>query len=153
MEKLFNAVSIAAGAAGGWAAYLFGNFDIMLKLLLVLMALDYVTGVIKSVYNRKLSSKIGFKGILKKISILIVIAVANMIQSAVGGNVEIRGLVIMFYAANEGISILENAAAVSNIVPGKLKSLLLQLRGESKDGSGDTDECEKKNKQSGDEGK
>jgi toxin secretion/phage lysis holin len=146
MEKIFNAFSIAAGLAGGWAAYLFGSFDFMLKLLIVLMALDYITGIIKSVYNKKLSSKIGSRGILKKISTLIVIAVANMVQSAVGQNVGIRDLVIMFYAANEGISILENVAAVSDIVPDKLKNLLLQLRGENKGDTDDKNDGDKKNK-------
>ena len=69
-----------------------------------------------------------------------------MVQSAVGQNVGIRDLVIMFYAANEGISILENVAAVSDIVPDKLKNLLLQLRGENKEDTDDKNDGDKKNK-------
>ena len=77
-----------------------------------------------------MSSRIGFSGLLKKIAILIIVALANVIQVVTGGNVPLREMVIMFYIANEGISILENVAAVSPNMPQKLKDVLMQLRGD-----------------------
>lgn len=97
MDKIFNGTSIITGIAGGFIASLFGAWDKILWTLLVLMVLDYIAGVIKAVYKKQLSSSIGFKGILKKIVILIVVALANAIQQLIGNNVAIREIVIMFY--------------------------------------------------------
>ena len=130
MDKIFNAASIAAGISGGIAAAIFGACDKLLWALLVIMALDYITGVIKGVYTKTLSSELGFKGLLKKVEILVIVSLANVIQVIVGENIAIREIVLMFYIANEGISILENVAAVSPKMPDKLKEILLQLRGD-----------------------
>lgn len=132
MDKIFNAASIAAGMVGGLLAVLFGSFDTILWALIVIMALDYVTGVIKAVYKKNVSSKTGFGGLLKKVTVLVLVALANVLQSLIGENIAIREIVIMFYIANEGISILENVAAVSTKMPQQLKDILLQLRGEQK---------------------
>ncbi len=129
MDKIFNTASIIIGIAGGIAAALFGAWDKLLSTLVILMALDYATGVIKAVYEKRLSSEIGFNGLLKKITVLIVVALANIIEGFTGGTTAIREIVIAFYIANEGISILENAAAVLPIMPDGLKNVLLQLRG------------------------
>lgn len=134
MDKIFNAISIITGLAGGLIASLFGAWDKILWALMVLMVLDYVMGVIKAIYKKELSSSVGFKGLLKKISILVIVALANVLQELMGGNIAIREIVIMFYIANEGISILENVAAVSTKMPQALKDILLQLRGDN-DGS------------------
>lgn len=132
MTKIFNAISIITGIAGGFLASLFGAWDKILWALLVLMVLDYICGIIKAVYNKELSSQIGFKGLLKKVTVLIIVALANVIQQLTGDSVAIREIVIMFYIANEGISILENVAAVSDKMPQALKDILLQLRGDEK---------------------
>lgn len=129
MDKIFNTASIIIGIAGGIAAALFGAWDKLLSTLIILMALDYVTGVIKAIHEKRLSSEIGFNGLLKKITVLIVVALANIIEGFTGGTTAIREIVIAFYIANEGISILENAAAVLPIMPDGLKNVLLQLRG------------------------
>ena len=134
MDKIFNGISIITGLAGGLIASLFGAWDKILWALVVLMVLDYVTGVIKAVYTKSVSSETGYKGILKKITILVIVALANIMQVVTGGVVAIREIVIMFYIANEGISILENVAAVSTKMPQALKDILLQLRGDN-DGS------------------
>lgn len=134
MDKIFNGISIITGLAGGLIASLFGAWDKILWALVVLMVLDYVMGVIKAIYKKELSSSVGFKGLLKKISILVIVALSNVIQELMGGNIAIREIVIMFYIANEGISILENVAAVSTKMPQALKDILLQLRGDN-DGS------------------
>lgn len=132
MDRIFNAASIAAGVLGGLLAALFGSLDTILRALIVIMALDYVTGVIKAVYKKNVSSEIGFGGLLKKVTVLVIVALANVLQSLIGENIAIREIVIMFYIANEGISILENVAAVSTKMPQQLKDILLQLRGEQK---------------------
>ncbi len=129
MDKIFNGISIITGIVGGLAASLFGQLDTILWALIILMVLDYITGIIKAIYSKTLSSEIGFKGLLRKVLILIIVAVANVVQVLVGDNIAIREIVIMFYIANEGISILENAAVIMPNMPEKLKDVLLQLRG------------------------
>lgn len=132
MDKIFNSASVITGIAGGIIAAVFGAWDKLLSTLIILMVLDYVTGIIKAVYAKRLSSEIGFKGLLKKITILIIVALGNVIETFTGGGTAIREIVIMFYIANEGISILENAAVILPNMPEGLKKILLQLRGEEK---------------------
>lgn len=131
MDKLFNSISIITGVVSGVVAALFGSYDKVMCTLVILMVLDYIAGVIKAVYTKSLSSEIGFKGLLKKIAMLVIVALANTIQNLMGGNVAVREIVIMFYIANEGISILENAAVILPQMPEKLKDILLQLRGDN----------------------
>lgn len=128
MEKLFNWISVLVAVGGGFLVNLFGEWDVALTVLLTLMALDYITGLAKGVYNKNLSSEIGWKGLLKKLMTLCIIIVANELQKLLGNNIALRDIVIMFYTANEGLSILENVAAVSNNIPQALKDVLLQLR-------------------------
>lgn len=130
MDKIFNITSVITGIAGGLLASLFGAWDKLMWALLILMILDYVTGIIKGVYTKTLSSDIGYKGLLKKITILVIVALAHIVQELTGNNIAIREIVIMFYIANEGISILENAAVLMPDMPEGLKNILLQLRGD-----------------------
>lgn len=127
MEKIFNGISVAAGIIGGYLVRVFGGFDAVLSALIVLMTLDYLSGLIKGIYTKSLSSEVGFKGILKKILILIVVAAAVALQAFLGDELALREMVIVFYACNEGLSILENTAAFLPY-PQKLKELLQQLR-------------------------
>lgn len=127
MEKLFNWISIVFGLIGGFFSYWLGGWDVLLKTIVFLAVVDYITGLIKAVYLKQLSSEIGFKGLLKKIVMFIVIAVAFVIQMLIGGTVPLREVVIMFYIANEALSLLENAAIFVPI-PEKLRDVLLQLR-------------------------
>ncbi|MBE6742505.1 MAG: phage holin family protein [Ruminococcaceae bacterium] len=131
--KVFNTFSVVSSFMGGLTAYLFGGFDLLFQALIALMILDYITGIIKGIYTKKLSSDIGFKGLLKKILILIIVAVAVIIQKTINGVIPVRETVIVFFICNEGISIIENAARFIPI-PEKLKGVLLQLR---KDNEGD----------------
>lgn len=127
MEKLFNHTSIVIGVVGGIIASWLGEWDALLKTIVFLAAADYVTGVIKGIYTKTLSSETGFKGLLKKIVMFIVIAVAYSIQKLLNDAVALREIVIMFYICNEALSLLENAAMFIPI-PDKLKDVLLQLR-------------------------
>lgn len=127
MDKIFNWISIVFGMAGGFLTYWLGGWDVLLKTIVFLAIADYITGWIKGIYTKQLSSEIGFRGLLKKIVMFIVIAVSYVIQGLIGGTIPLREVVIMFYIANEGLSLLENAAVFTPI-PDRLKDILLQLR-------------------------
>lgn len=127
MDKLFNWFSIVFGFVVGLLSYWLGGWDILLKTIVFLAVIDYITGIMKAVYLKQLSSEIGFKGLLKKIMMFIVIAVAFVIQQLIGGTVPLREVVIMFYIANESLSLLENAAIFVPI-PDRFRDVLLQLR-------------------------
>lgn len=127
MDKIFNGVSIIAGIIGGFLAYWLGGWDVILTALVALVILDYVTGVLKAIVNKNLSSEIGFNGLIRKIVIFIVVAVAVIVQSVIGDSIPLREIVIMFFICNEAISLLENASEFIPI-PDKLKDTLIQLR-------------------------
>ena len=129
MNKYFNDISIVFGLVGGFVCNFLGGWDLLLKSIVTLMVLDYVTGLFKSIYNKKLSSEVGFKGIIKKIIIFIVIATAYIIQCLLGDGIPLREVTILFFIANEGISLIENASEFVPI-PEKLKDILIQLRKE-----------------------
>ena len=67
MDKYFNNISIVFGLVGGFFCNFLGGWDLLLKSIVILMVLHYVTGLLKSIYNKKLSSEVGVKGIIKKI--------------------------------------------------------------------------------------
>ena len=120
--------------AGGLLLGLAGGWDALMKVLVVCMAVDYVTGVISAIKERRLSSKVGFVGILRKLTVFAVVVVAAQIDEALGLDAICRTAAVAFYTANEGISVLENAAAIGLPVPQKLVDLLGQLKnGGSKD--------------------
>ena len=108
--------------------YLVGGIDVAFISLIVVMALDYITGVMSAIYNKKLNSKIGYKGILKKASYLLVIALGVILDKLLGQTGSVRTLVIYFFVANDGISIIENVSEMNIPLPKKLKELLEQLK-------------------------
>ena len=115
----------------------------MLIALIVLMALDYLSGVMCAIVDKKLSSAIGFKGICKKVLILMLVGVANIIDThVVGSGAVLRGAVICFYLSNEGLSLLENAAYLGLPIPDKLREILAQLHERSKKEAKPTDKGE-----------
>lgn len=116
------------GGLNSVVGYLLGGLDAMLICLFIFMILDYLTGIIKAFKNKKLSSETGFYGILKKITILVVIMVAVQVDIALQLNDVMRYLAIGFYIANEGLSILENAGEIGIPLPEKLKESLESLR-------------------------
>lgn len=127
MEKFLNGFSVLLGTAGGVLASLVGGWDGLLAALITLIVLDYITGLAKAAYQRQLSSKIGFQGIVKKIVLLILVAAANALQLLLSGSLPLREMVLVFFIANEGLSLLENAAVFVPI-PNALKKAFLQLR-------------------------
>ena len=127
MEKYFNNISIVFGLVGGFICSFLGGWDMLLKSIVILVILDYITGLLKSIYNKKLSSNTGFRGLIKKIIIFIVIATAYVIQGVLESVIPLREITIVFFICNEAISLLENASEFVPI-PSKLKEVLVQLR-------------------------
>ena len=113
----------------------------MMIALIVLMVLDYLSGVMCAIADKKLSSAIGFKGICKKVLILMLVGVANIIDiHVVGTGAVLRGAVICFYLSNEGLSLLENAAYLGLPIPDKLREILAQLHNRSEKEKDKTEE-------------
>lgn len=127
MSKLFNNISIICTSIGVFLSVLFGGLDNLIITLCAFMVIDYITGVLSAIYNKKLSSQIGYKGIIKKVTMLIVVAVSVLLQNKIGIPA-IRDIVILFFVSNEGISILENISSTGLKLPPKLKEVLKQLR-------------------------
>ena len=128
IDLIWTKVQIAVSAIGGWLGYFLGGVDGLMIALIVFMALDYLTGIMCAVLDKKLSSAIGFRGIFKKVSILILVGIANIVDvHVVGTGSALRGAVICFYLSNEGLSLLENAAYIGLPVPERLKEVLAQL--------------------------
>ena len=96
MEKMFNFISVIGGLVGGFIVSLFGGWDVMLYTILLFAILDYFTGILKAVYKKELSSAIGFKGIVKKIMVFVVIAVAYNVQRMTGDTIPLREIVIVY---------------------------------------------------------
>lgn len=136
MKEIIEGINVGFAAIGGFLGWLFGGFDGFLYALIVFVIVDYFTGVMAACVQKRLSSEIGFKGIAKKVTIFLLVAVANMIDVNIikTGNAA-RTAVVFFYISNEGISILENAALIGLPIPQKLKAVLLQInKGENENG-------------------
>jgi len=132
LDKIFNWISIVGGIAGGFLCNALGGWDVILKALVTLIILDYVTGILKAIYTKTLSSAVGFKGLIRKTLIFVVVATAVVAESVIGNTIPLREIVIIFFVCNEAISLLENASQFIPI-PDKLKETLIQLR-DSKNG-------------------
>ena len=126
-------VKAYVGLFNTMVGYWLGGLDVMLITLFVFMVTDYLTGVMKAIVNKKLSSEIGFKGIFKKVCIIFLIGVAVRLDIVLNLDESLRYLVIGFYIANEGISILENVGELGLPFPQKLKDILIQLNDEGSD--------------------
>lgn len=121
-------LGVVGSALGTFFTYVFGWNDIIVCLLL-LMVLDYISGILAAIINEALAlnSSKGYKGIFKKLGILIGVAVAHII----GQTLHVPALydvVLWFYACNEGLSVLENLAKCGVPFPAKLKDTLEQLK-------------------------
>ena len=130
MKEIWNWIQIVFAAIGGGIGWFLGGADGFLYALIAFVVIDYITGVMCAIVDKKLSSEVGFKGICKKVLIFILVGVANIVDKQIIGNGSaIRTAVIFFYLSNEGISILENTALIGLPVPQKLRDVLEQLKG------------------------
>ena len=138
MKEFWTTIQLAFAAVGGWLGWFLGVCDGLLYALLAFVVLDYITGVMCAIVDKKLSSAIGFKGVCKKVLILFMVGIANIVDlHVIGSGSALRGAVIAFYLSNEGLSLLENAAHIGLPIPDRMKDVLAQLHGrtdEKKDG-------------------
>lgn len=126
-----HTISFITGTLATALVYFLGGWDIALQILITVIILDYITGVCKAIYNKKMNSKVGAKGIIKKLGYLIVVAVSVELDRITGNTGAIRTLVIYFFVANEGISILENWGGMGLPLPQKLTDTLEQLKNDN----------------------
>lgn len=132
LKETFTGKSAAAGVVGAsfgtLATWLFGSWELGVQILFTCMILDYAMGVICGTKDKKLSSSIGFNGLKKKFTIIIILILAVLVDRLLGQGWIFRTLVIYFYIAMEGVSILENAAKLGVPFPPALKDALVQLK-------------------------
>jgi toxin secretion/phage lysis holin len=137
MKDWFNEILryVLAGLCAA-CGFLFGDMNGVMIALIVLIILDYVTGVLAAVVEHKLSSEIGAKGIAKKVFMLLIVAVANIVDiNVIGGDMHtLKSVAIVFYIANEAISLLENAGRLGVPLPKKVLDVLAQLKKENDEG-------------------
>ena len=135
IDIVWAKIQMAVAAIGGWLGYFLGGMDGLMIALIVFMVLDYITGLMCAVIDKKLSSAVGFKGICKKVLILMLVGVANI--HIVGTGSALRSAVSCFYLSNEGLSLLENAAHIGLPIPEKMKDVLAQLHGREEKNNND----------------
>ena len=125
--KTISALKIGLTTVISAIGWFVGGYDTMIITLLIFIVIDYISGIMCAVVNKKLSSEVGFKGIFKKIMIILLVGLTNLLGQATG--VEgLRYIIISFYLANEGISIIENSSILGLPVPEKVKDILEQLK-------------------------
>ena len=132
MKEIWNWIQIVFAAIGGGIGWFLGGADGFLYALIAFVVIDYITGVMCAIVDKKLSSEVGFKGIFKKVLIFILVGVGNIIDVQVLGQAGVlRTAVIFFYLSNEGVSLLENDGHLGLPIPAKLKAVLEQLHDRS----------------------
>lgn len=128
MKDIWSFIQVIFVAIGGWFGYFLGGWDGFLYALVSFVVIDYITGLMCAVIDKKLSSEVGFRGIFKKVIIFSLVAIGHIIdKNLIGDGSVIRTAVIFFYLSNEGVSILENAVNIGLPIPQKLKDILAQL--------------------------
>ena len=132
MKEFWTTIQLVFAGIGGWLGWFLGGCDGLLYALLAFVVIDYVTGIMCAVVDKKLSSEVGFKGIFKKVLIFALVGIGHILDPRVVGSGSVmRTAVIFFYLSNEGVSLLENAAYLGLPIPQKLKSVLEQLHDRS----------------------
>ena len=135
MKEFWNTIQFIFTVVGGWLGYFLGGCDGLLYALIAFVTIDYITGVMCAVIDRKLSSAVGFKGIFRKVLIFLLVGIANIIDvQVVGTGAVLRTAVIFFYISNEGVSLLENAGHLGLPIPEKIKTVLEQLHDRAENG-------------------
>lgn len=131
MKDIVSTIQVGIALVGGYIGYFLGGWDGFLYALVAFVAIDYLTGIMVAVLERRLSSEVGARGIFKKVLIFALVAVAHIIDAQfIKAGSAIRTAVIFFYLSNEGISILENTGKIGLPIPAKLKQALEQLNKE-----------------------
>jgi toxin secretion/phage lysis holin len=131
MKEIINTIQVIIAVVGGYLGYFLGGFDGFLYALIAFVVIDYITGIMVAILEKRLSSEVGFRGIFKKVLIFSLVAIAHIVdEQLIRSGTAIRTAVIFFYLSNEGISIIENTAKIGLPVPEKLKTVLEQINEE-----------------------
>jgi toxin secretion/phage lysis holin len=134
MERLDVAFKTGAAILGGFAGLIFGESVGLIIVLFWSSVIDYGSGIAAAFLEKTLSSKIGFKGIAKKVMIFVMVALAHQVDTALGTKNMFRDATVVFYIANELLSIFENAKRMGVDVPERLLQAVEVLKGKSKEG-------------------
>ena len=145
--QIKDAILAALAAAGAFLANALGGWDAVLKLLIALMAADYITGLaVAAIWHKSnksdsgaLDSKAGFRGLVKKCAILLLVYIGVLLDSAVGTHY-VRSAVCLFFIGNEGLSLLENIGLMGVEYPEFMKNMLEALRDKGDGGKGDAEQ-------------
>lgn len=130
MDNIFKQIMAAVCTL---ISFLFGDIEGMMVALIALIVLDYISGVIAAAVEKRLSSEVGAKGIAKKIFMLLIVALANIVDiNVIGDGHVLKTVTVVFYICNECISLIENAGRIGVPVPKKLLDVLEQLRDKDK---------------------
>ena len=128
MKQIWSGIQLAFTAVGGFLGWFLGGVDGFLYALIAFTVIDYITGVMCAITDKKLSSSVGFKGICRKVLIFTLVGIGNIVDVYVlGQGGVLRTAVIFFYLSNEGVSMLENCAHIGLPIPDKLRDVLAQL--------------------------
>lgn len=138
MNNLSEKIGFIFASVGTLLTWLFGGWELGLQILIIAMILDYIMGLMCGYKGKELNSKTGFNGLKRKFTILIILILAVLLDRLIGQEWIFRTLVIYFYVAMEGLSILENAAKLNVPIPGRLKDALIQLQEKGDDTSEDS---------------
>ena len=130
-------ICAAIAGIGTFLTFIFGDWDVALQCLVIAIAIDYISGIIKAFINKDLSSKIGLKGLLKKVGVLLIVALATLIDRITGESGAVRTLVIYYFVANEGLSVVENLGEAGLPIPDVIKKALKSLKSQSKEKKND----------------
>ena len=135
MKEFWNMVQLIFAAVGGWLGYFLGGCDGLLIALVVFAVVDYITGLMCAVSDKELSSKVGFRGICRKVLIFVLVGAGHILDTQIIGDGSVlRTAVIFFYLSNEGVSLLENAAHLGLPIPKKLRDVLAQIHDRAEGG-------------------
>lgn len=128
MKEFWASIQVIFAGVGGWLGWFLGGCDGLLYALIAFVVIDYITGVMCAIADKKLSSATGFKGICRKVLIFLMVGIAHILDvNIIGSGSVLRTAAVFFYISNEGVSIMENAAHLGLPVPVKLKEVLEQL--------------------------
>jgi len=128
VKAVWNAAQAVFCVIGGGLSWFLGGYDSLMYALVAFTVIDYGTGILCAVFEKKLSSEIGMRGIIKKVLIFLLVGVAHIVDAQLIGNGGIvRTAVILFFLSNEGLSLLENSCRIGLPIPPKLKEILSQL--------------------------
>ena len=140
MKEFWTSVQVVFTAIGGWLGWFLGGCDGLMYALIAFVVVDYMTGIMCAIVDKKLSSEVGFKGICKKVLIFLLVGMANILDvNIIGSGSVLRTAAIFFYLSNEGVSLLENAAHLGLPVPNAMKEVLQQLHDRAENGGNENE--------------